>query len=165
MSENLQSVASPVDENLSTFVGEKYAYYQQKWQLAPGQFTGFNIAAFFLGVFWLIYRKMYLYATIFLAIIIVDISIEMFYPLPDIIGKSLNWAIAAVFGVLGNYWYKLHTAKKVKAITESFPPDQVQAELIKQGGTNIAGALIALVVLGSLIGGFVWFVIMGATVQ
>jgi hypothetical protein len=63
--------------------------------------------------------------------------------------------------VMGNYWYKLHSAKKINSITSSFPPAQVQAELAKQGGTNMAGALIALVVLGSLIGGMAWYAFSG----
>jgi Protein of unknown function (DUF2628) len=166
LTENAQPVSDAIDENFSTFVGEKYAsYYQRKWQQTLGSLKSFNIATFFLGVFWLIYRKMYLYAAIFLGLIFVDISIEMFYPLPEMIGKSLNWAIAAVFGVMGNYWYKLHATKKVKEITETFPPEQVLAELAKQGGTNMAGALIALVILGTLIGGLAWFVFSGTVEQ
>ena len=157
MTEETNLNVLPNDELLKTFVGEKFAYYQQKWQHTPGQFKGFNIAAFFLGVFWLIYRKMYLYVAVFLGLILLDFAIEIYYPLPELISKSLNWAIATVFGVLGNYLYKLHTTKKVKSITESVIPEQLQAELAKQGGTNLSGALIALAMLV----GLAWYVFFG----
>jgi Protein of unknown function (DUF2628) len=151
MTEETKLNDAPNDELVKIFVGEKFAYYQQKWQLTPGQFKGFNIAAFFLGVFWLIYRKMYLYVAIFLGLIFLDFVIEIFYPLPELISKLLNWVIATVFGVMGNYWYKLHTTKKVKSITESFSPEQLQSELAKQGGTDLTGVLIGLAILAGLV--------------
>ena len=79
MTEETNLNVLPNDELLKTFVGEKFAYYQQKWQHAPGQFKGFNIAAFFLGVFWLIYRKMYLYVAIFLGLILFWISLLKYF--------------------------------------------------------------------------------------
>ena len=48
MTENIQLVSDATDENLNTFVGDKYhSYYQKKWQLTLGQFKCFNVAAFF----------------------------------------------------------------------------------------------------------------------
>ncbi len=150
------------NEAVATFVGERYnSYYQKKWQLAPGQFTGFNVAAFFLGAVWLIYRKMYLYAAVFLAIIAVDIVVEMFYPLPETIGHAVNIAIAVTFGVLGNSWYKTYADKKVNHISASFPQEQVPAELAKQGGTNLAAAIIATLVLLALVGFGLWAIYSG----
>ncbi|MDV2440937.1 DUF2628 domain-containing protein [Acinetobacter gerneri] len=51
-----------------TFVGEKYQkYYQSRFDQINNK-NGFNVAAFFLGIFWLLYRKMYLYSFIFFAL-------------------------------------------------------------------------------------------------
>ncbi len=150
---------------LATFVGEKYnSYYQKKWQLAPGQFTGFNVAAFFLGAIWLIFRKMYAYAAIFLVLVAVDIAVEMFYPLPESLGHAVNIAIAVTFGVLGNSWYKAYAAKKVNQISASFLPEQVPAELARQGGTNIAAAIIATLVLLTIVGFGIWVVYSGTQI-
>ena len=158
----IQPIADIADENLSAYVGNKYnSYYQKKWQFTLGQLKGFNITAFFFGAIWLIYRKMYLYATIFLVIISLDIAVEMFYPFPEAIGSGLTWTIAAMFGVMGNYWYKAHADKKVSQICASFPPEQVPAELAKQGGANLAAALIATVVLLALVGAGLWAIYSG----
>jgi hypothetical protein len=161
MTENADNNVSQ-NEAFATFVGEKYeTYYQKKWQLRLGQIAGFNVAAFFLGAVWLIYRKMYLYAAIFLAIIAVDIAVEMFYPLPETVGHAVNIAIAVMFGVLGNSWYKTYADKKVNQISASFPPEQMSAELAKQGGTNLAAALIATLVLLALVGFGLWAIYSG----
>ena len=162
MTDYIQPIADIADENLSAYVGNKYnSYYQKKWQFTLGQLKGFNITAFFLGAIWLIYRKMYLYATIFLVIISLDIAVEMFYPLPEAIDSGLTWAIAAMFGVMGNYWYKTHADKKVSQICASFPSEQVPAELAKQGGTNLAAALITTVVVLALVGAGLWAIYSG----
>ena len=127
---------------LSTFVGDKYSsYYEKKWQLNSGQLKGFNVAAFFLGVVWLIYRKMYIYALIFIMLIGLDIWIETYYPLPDSVGSAINIAIATTFGILGNTLYKTHAEKKVKEILSATSAADLQLELNKKGGTNLAGAI------------------------
>ena len=162
MSENTQPTLSAADEHLSTFVGEKYnSYYQKKWQFKLGQLKGFNVAAFFLGVIWLIYRKMYLYAVIFLGVISLDISLEIFYPLPDAVGRGITWGIAAMFGIMGNYWYKIYADKKVSQISARFLPEQVPAELAKQGGTNLAVALLTTIVLAVIAGAGLWVIYSG----
>ena len=163
MTDYILPIADIVDENLSAYVGNKYnSYYQKKWQFTLGQLKGFNITAFFLGAIWLIYRKMYLYATIFLVIISLDIVVEMFFPpLPEALSSGLTCAIAVMFGVMGNYWYKTHADKKVSQICASFPPEQVPAELAKQGGTNLAAALIATVVVLALVGVGFWAIYSG----
>lgn len=126
---------------ITTFVGKNADYYQNKWLKSKnGGSMGFNPAAFFLGVMWLIYRKMYLYALIVAGLLILDMVIESYYPLPAAFGQALTWAIAGIFGSLGNAWYKTHTDKKIAVITATFPPDQVSAELARQGGVNPAAA-------------------------
>lgn len=104
---------------------------------------------------------MYLYAAIFLGIIAADIAIEMFYPLPESIGSALNASIAVMFGLMGNHWYKTHAKKKIDQISVSFPPEKVPAELVKQGGTSLAAALIASVVLLALVGTGLWLIYSG----
>lgn len=148
------------------FVGKNYAYYAKKWDAAirPGSLKGYNVAAFFLGVFWLVYRKMYQYAAIFMGLIALDIVIESLLPnpLPDAVSHGINIGIAVAFGALGNTLYKTHVDKKVKEITANFPPEQVAAELAKQGGVNpkAAWGFAALVLL--LVGLVIWILISNA---
>lgn len=165
MSETIEAqqitVTTSAEGAMQAFVGKNYAYYQRKWAFVktPGALKGFNVAAFFLGVIWLVYRKMYLYAAIFVGILLLDGIVEYYFPLPEAIGKGLTWAIAAVFGLLGNSWYKAHADKKVNEITATYPPEQVGAELAKQGGVNLAGAwAFGLAVIG-LVGVVVWAIL------
>ena len=148
-----------LEDNLKTFVGEKFNYYQQKWQLKPGQLTGFNVAAFFLGVVWLIYRKMYLYAVIFLILIALDFWIETYYPLPEAFGMVINIAIATTFGILGNTFYKTHAYKKVQEISAANNATNLQAELSDKGGTNLAGAIAFGITVLAIIAYAVYFIL------
>lgn len=50
---------SATEDAVQTFVGKNYDYYQRKWELAPSSIKVFKVAAFFLGVVWMVYRKMY----------------------------------------------------------------------------------------------------------
>lgn len=104
---------------------------------------------------------MYLYAAIFLGVISLDIAIEIFYPLPVAIGRGLTWGIAAMFGVMGNHWYKIYADKKVSQINAHFPPEHALAELTKQGGTSLAMALIATIVLAAIAGAELWAIYSG----
>ena len=65
-STSLDSVASvnQLEQDRALCVGAKYeSYYQAQFEkiTTKKQYAGFNIAAFFLGVVWLFYRKMYSY--------------------------------------------------------------------------------------------------------
>lgn len=162
MSENLEAQspmnAVAAEDAVATFVGKNYTYYQPKWALSPGAIKGFNVAAFFLGVVWMVYRKMYWYAAIVVALIIADVVVESYFPLPEAVGKGITYGIYAVFGILGNYMYKTHVDKKVKEISAAFPPEQVNAELSKQGGVNLAGAWAFGVTIIVLFGIAIWLI-------
>ncbi|MGB4811426.1 MAG: DUF2628 domain-containing protein [Methylophilaceae bacterium] len=137
MTENNLSQANQSANETETFVGKNYAYYEKKWaNAAVSSIKGFNVAAFFLGIIWLVYRKMYLYAAIVVGILIIDAVIESYFPLPEAMGKAVTWATAAVFGLLGNTWYKTHVDKKIAEIKATTPPEQIVAELAKRGGVN-----------------------------
>ncbi|MDI1298014.1 DUF2628 domain-containing protein [Methylotenera sp.] len=163
MSESLEGQllmnTAAADDAVQTFVGKNYGYYQRKWLLAHGSIKGFNVAAFFLGVVWMVYRKMYLYTAIVMALLIIDVLIETYFPLPEALGKAITWGIYATFGILGNMIYKSHVDKKLNEISTAFPPEQVSAELAKQGGVNLAGAWAFGVSLLVLVGIAVWIIV------
>jgi len=138
------------------FVGENYPYYQAQWKkMADKQKTpmSWNWAAFFLGVVWLVYRKMYNYALIFAGFMVLDMVVELFFQLPQAVSSVVNLMIALAFGFYGNALYKLHMTNKASEIVATYPPDQVNAELSAEGGVNHLAAwglgvcLILLVML------------------
>lgn len=139
---------------LASFVGEKYdEYYRDKWIDDDGDqptykksyhIYTFNMAGFFLGVFWLCYRKMY--GTAFmLAIALSLFDIIMMhtkgvngYDAFDEILYGLLWLF--VTGILGNQLYLKHSMRKIKTMSAGAIPSREQ--LAKAGGTSLAGAIV-----------------------
>jgi hypothetical protein len=157
-----QRHSAVTDLHVQTFVGENYEYYRAKWQKSADNNNNpmsWNWAAFFLGVVWLVYRKMYNYALIFAGFIVLDMIIESFFPLPAAIGNMVNLMIALAFGFYGNFLYKLHMANKVNDIVATYPPDQVEAELRAQGGVNAPAAWGLGITLLLLVMLAVWMVL------
>ena len=154
-------MASVEDEATAVFVGKNYQYYQKKWATAAVKKSplSWNWAAFFLGIIWMVYRKMYSLAAIVFAILVLDVVIETYFPLPESLGRAVTWAVAALFGWFGNIWYKSHVDKKVKAINAAFAPEQVNIELAKQGGVNAPAAWTIGIILLILLAAAVWVIL------
>ena len=151
-----RQAASPSDTvedsaALASFVGEKYeSYYRGKWLDDKGdQKTGvgvysFNVAGFFLTVYWLCYRKMY--GTAFmLALVLPLFDIIMMYvkgaggyDAIDGMLYGLLWVFAT--GLLGNHFYLKHASKKIKKMSAGGSLSREQ--LARTGGTSLAGSLV-----------------------
>ncbi len=159
MQNNLPSSSESenADTLLAAFVGEKYdSYYRDKWfkdsvpslEVNKKGFSiySFNLAGFFLGVFWLCYRKMYVFAaSIILAMTIVDIA--MMYLLGmESYNDSGNLTYGVVWvvltGFLGNYFYLYDSARKIKKITgNGGKVSGIEQQLAAKGGTSWVGAI------------------------
>ena len=137
-----------LEHDRALFIGEKYAsYYQAQFEkITPKkQYAGFNIAAFFLGVAWLFYRKMYSYGFMAIGLIVVIGVIET---LLGIEGTGASMGLAAAFGLLGNTLYKHHVDTQIAKIRQ-FGNGQLDSELESRGGTNlVAGAIVLAIGLG-----------------
>lgn len=132
------------EEYIETFVGKNIEFYRPKWQKIAEKNNNpmsWNLAAFFLGMFWMLYRKMYKYTFIFAALLALDIAIEWFYPLPESMGNVFNLIIAIMFGFYGNVLYQHHVNTKVNEVLATYPPEQVEAELKRQGGVSMVTAI------------------------
>jgi len=118
----------PDEELLKSYIGEKYSSFVN---------NKFNVPMFFLGVFYLIYRKTWLY--VFIALFIN----ALFEFIPGLDGISLLTSVAYAF--LFNKLYIKHAKKKVQKIKESNPSmnfEQLKSECERKGGTNIVLAII-----------------------
>lgn len=133
------------DEPTNLFVGNKYEYYRRKWDTADhderNTSWNWNWAAFFLGLGWIAYRKMYLYSFIYIAGMIVAMLIEYVLNVSVGVSNAVNLAVAMTVGSQGNIWYRHHAEKKAKEIQASHAPDAVTRELQSQGGTSIVAAM------------------------
>ena len=149
-STSLDSVASvnQLEQDRALFVGAKYeSYYQAQFEkITPKkQYAGFNIAAFFLGVVWLFYRKMYSYGFMAIGLIVAIGIVEI---LLGIESSGANIGLAVAFGMFGNTLYKHHVDQQIAKIRQ-FGNSSVNTELENRGGTNIvAGSILLVIWLG-----------------
>ena len=149
-STSLDSVASvnQPEQDRALFVGLKYeSYYQAQFEkITPKkQYAGFNIAAFFLGVVWLFYRKMYSYGFMAIGLIVVIGMVEI---LLGIESSGANIGLAVAFGMFGNTLYKYHVDQQIAKIHQ-LGSGSVHTELENRGGTNlIAGSILLVMWLG-----------------
>lgn len=146
----LEHVASvnQLEQDRALFIGAKYeSYYQAQFKkITPKkQYAGFNIAAFFLGVVWLFYRKMYRYGFMAIGLIV---AIGMVEILLGIESSGANVGLAVAFGMFGNTLYKHHVDQQIATIRQ-FGNSNVNTELENRGGTNlIAGSILLVIWLG-----------------
>ena len=149
-STSLDSVASvnQLEQDRALFIGVKYeSYYQAQFEkITPKkQYAGFNIAAFFLGVVWLFYRKMYSYGFMAIGLIVVIGMVEI---LLGIESSGANIGLAVAFGMFGNTLYRHHVDQQI-AKTRQLGSGSVNTELENRGGTNIvAGSILLVIWLG-----------------
>ena len=149
-STSLDSVASvnQPEQDRALFVGLKYeSYYQAQFEkITPKkQYAGFNIAAFFLGVVWLFYRKMYSYGFMAIGLIVAIGIVEI---LLGIESSGANIGLAVAFGMFGNTLYKYHVDQQIAKIHQ-LGSGSVHTELENRGGTNlIAGSILLVIWLG-----------------
>ena len=137
-----------LEQDRALFIGAKYeSYYQAQFEkITPKkQYAGFNIAAFFLGVVWLFYRKMYSYGFMAIGLIV---AIGMVEILLGIESSGTNIGLAVAFGMFGNTLYKHHVDQQIAKIRQ-FGNSNVNTELENRGGTNIvAGSILLVIWLG-----------------
>lgn len=98
----------------------------------------FSVPALFFGVYYLFYRKMYLYGIILLAVIT---GITILYP--DI--TAIGLIISILVGIFFNKVYLQEVTKRVEKI-KNVNSDKTKEEILeickKKGGTNIAIPII-----------------------
>lgn len=124
------------------FIGKKADYYLGKW--AHGSHT-FNIAGFFLGPIWLLYRKMYRPAGLILAALLIETALEIML-FPDMsdststaLSRAIGLGLAGLIGALGNGWYKTHVENAIADLQAVHAPAE---SYIRQGGTSWAVAIL-----------------------
>lgn len=152
-----------LDDITKLFVGEKYEQIKKQ---------KFNFCAAFFGVFYLFYRKMYLYATLYLLISsitkIISWNLMFFvinttqveYPLSIIIGIFIvilllvgvsNILFIIPLGLFTNKIYLKFADKKVKDIIKCYGEEEARKVAVIRGGTNIILGLSLVPAMVSLV--------------
>ncbi|WP_181304100.1 DUF2628 domain-containing protein [Rufibacter sp. XAAS-G3-1] len=150
------------EEYYRAYFGTDADYYLRKLALyRAGTKITFNIGAFFFGLFWMLYRKMYVPAFfLMLALLLQSFLLGQaiqYYGITDVKAVLLNntatvaWSV--LVGFLGNWLYLRQAQAKVeRALQEKQTEQQVVNTLSTQGGfTLIPHILVAALILGSLL--------------
>ena len=144
---------------IESFVGRNASYYASKWQRfadKPGYVPSFNVAAAVFGLFWLVYRRLYIHLAWVVVVLAVDISLSFyveeqgFFP-PDVI---FAWDVLAsllyivVIGALGNYWYWNRFRKVAMSAKSRYADQDKQLQFLQhKGGTNTIAVWTTVVLL------------------
>ena len=130
---------------VNLFIQRNQKFYEEKFKKMndTGKSVSWNWAAFFLGIYWMIYRKMYFKAGAFFILSLVASSTPY-------IGGILNFAVLVGIGIYANALYMDHVDGNIEKVKTLFS-DNKEVIIKKIGGTNLPLALgLYKVVLFSL---------------
>jgi len=143
------------------YFGRQSDYYLSKYKAyhAGDKFT-FNIGAFFFGLFWFLYRKLFIEFWAIIGLVLVTSVVEVL--VFDAVGLNdasrkpydylLMFAFATAYGFIGNYLYIKKADKKIAGILAETENEDERIHLLhKKGGVSpapfiVVGVLVALMV-------------------
>ncbi|MEZ0539182.1 DUF2628 domain-containing protein [Fibrella arboris] len=139
---------------LPYFFGPRADYYCQVVDDLEQGKVRFNEGAFFFGMFWMAYRKMYANAAITFALIMAESALEdwLIPVLSETYAYMLvsNLLIASLIGFSGNRLYSTFSRRQVARLTQrpilqdAASERDVLAVLRRQGGVSWVGPLVLL---------------------
>ncbi len=135
------------EDIIRLYVQKNSDYYIAKWKLmsASGSKISWNWPAFLFTANWLGYRKMYLYAFIYIVL-----NIATLVPL---IGLILWIGMIVGLGMYGNYLYAIKTYETLTKLKTAYPDEEAFKQMVvKQGGTSIGGVFL-VILMGLLVYG------------
>ena len=128
------------EETIRLFVQKNADYYIAKWKVmaASGSKVSWNWAAFFFTSLWFGYRKMFLYAFIYILLNLVS-----FIPILGFIVWIVLWV---GMGMFGNYFYAKKTYEALLVLKQAYPGETEFKNMVaKEGGTSIFGVIVVIV--------------------
>ncbi|MBI3147467.1 MAG: DUF2628 domain-containing protein [Betaproteobacteria bacterium] len=123
---------------LRTFVGPNYEYYARKWRTGDHLRTiaTWNWMAGCFTIFWLAYRKMYLYCTLYVIAANLIYLLQTTTQIGTWFWMAFGLALMVCWGLLGNHLYRNHAQKQVSLVLAHTPPQEALRELEVAGGTS-----------------------------
>lgn len=120
---------------LNLFIQKNQNFYEEKFRKMDdsGKSISWNWAAFFMGIYWMIYRKMYFKAGAFFILSLVASSTPY-------IGGILNLAVLIGIGIYANALYQDQIRVNMEK-TKGLLPEEKEIIAKKRGGTNLPLAI------------------------
>ena len=138
--DHISNNESYTQEELSLFLEKNQSYYLEKFNLIEktGDKKAWNWCSFLIGGYWMLYRKMYVQAIIY---IIANLILGCI----PFVGWALSLALCVGLGILGNSLYLDHIKKTFTEI--SYADSNMRSALIsKKGGTNLVLPILLAVI-------------------
>jgi hypothetical protein len=134
-----QAARSAEDEKeLKAFVGDEADYYLKAW--IKGGRVSFNWAAFLFSAPWLLYRKMYGVAVVFLLAGIALVAV-----LPEIV---VTFGFALLCGFYGNWLYYRQARRVVRQVRLQEPVEDTRVKILaRRGGTSPIAVFVLLLII------------------
>lgn len=125
------------EEDYIAFIGQNADRYIQKFRsFRVGGIDNFAFTwhwpAFFLGFWWMLYRKLYLWALVSFVVALI--------PYVGFLGMVL-------WGLTGNYIYYRHVTDKIRALRQIQPHADLKMTLSQIGGVNRWVAVVAVLLV------------------
>ena len=147
-----------MDKNfyLRYFFGPQADYYDSVAEDLHEGTSRFNIAAFFLGVFWMAYRKMYVYTAALYGFLFAEGLAEnwLIPELSQTYGYMVasNLVIGSIIGFFGNRLYIGFARRRVAQLIGDVPADapptpELVARLRRAGGVSWVGPVVVFAVM------------------
>ncbi len=145
-----------VEEDLAGFIGPKNTdYYLERYRrIQGGSSIGWHWPAFFLTSGWLLYRKMWLFALLYIVGMPIMVSMVMVLLgalFGETAGSTFYYAyVLSLFVVVPLFANKLYLSRALKYIerinASGFAEDRRRRFIEKSGGTSLVAALVLLIV-------------------
>ena len=138
--DHISNNESYTQDELSLFLEKNQSYYLEKFNLIEktGDKKAWNWCSFLIGVYWMLYRKMYVQAIIY---IIANLILGCI----PFIGWALSLALCVGLGIFGNSLYLDHIKKTFTEI--GCADSNMRSTLInKKGGTNLVLPILLAVI-------------------
>ena len=138
--DHISNNESYTQDELSLFLEKNQSYYLEKFNLIEktGDKKAWNWCSFLIGGYWMLYRKMYVQAIIY---IIANLILGCI----PFIGWALSLALCLGLGIFGNSLYLDHIKKTFTEI--GCADSNMRSTLInKKGGTNLVLPILLAVI-------------------
>lgn len=135
----------------ASVVGGNFPIYRQRWRLDQGIATAsgtWHWPAFLLGPIWMMYRRMYRLAAMWVGLLLLISVVETLLDVPEGVSLVITIALSVTTGTFGNTWYLAHCQRLIaQARAVSGGDDaRLRSELTARGGTSVVATLAAIVI-------------------
>ncbi len=150
-------------ELFEVYFQKSKVYYTEKLQrFNNGEKYTFNVTAFFFGIAWFLYRKMYVEAVAIFGILILETVFDELFinqygtqTTVKLVSLIINIITAGLVGGMANYLYFTKANKIIALAKINFNNNDKQIVFLKKnGGVNLALLMVVIAIIVLLIAYF-----------